>query len=153
MTITFPDGFLWGTATAAHQVEGGNWNNDWWAWEHDPNTRCKEPSGDACDHFWRYPADIALLAELGFGAYRFSLEWSRIEPEDGEFSRAALDHYRRIVDGCRDRGLTPVVTLVHFTMPRWLLHDGGWTGSRTGDRLARFTEFALPALRDAGYVA
>ena len=82
---SFPDGFLWGTATAAHQVEGGNWNNDWWEWEHRPGSGCAEPSGDACDHYHRYREDIALLAELGFGAYRFSVEWSRIEPEDGEF--------------------------------------------------------------------
>src|SRR5947208_356834 len=81
------------------------------------NTRCKEPSGDACDHFWRYPADIALLAELGFGAYRFSIEWSRIEPEDGEFSRAALDHYRRMIATCRDHDLVPIVTFHHFTTP------------------------------------
>jgi len=72
MTITFPEGFLWGTATAAHQVEGGNWNNDWWAFEHAADTPCSEMSGDAVDHFWRYPSDIAMLAELGFGLYRFS---------------------------------------------------------------------------------
>jgi len=84
MAITFPDGFLWGTATAAHQTEGSNWNNDWWAWEHAENSICADPSGDACDHYWRYPGDLDLLTELGFGAYRFSLEWSRIEPEEGE---------------------------------------------------------------------
>jgi beta-glucosidase len=93
------------------------------------------------------------VAGAGLNTYRFSLEWSRIEPAEGEFSRAALDHYRRMVDGCRDRGLTPFVTLVHFTMPRWLLHDGGWTGPKAGDRLARFAEFAAPALGDAEYVA
>ena len=115
--IQFPNGFLWGTATAAHQVEGGNWNNDWWMWEHNPESGCAEPSGDACDHFWRYPQDIALLAELGFGAYRFSVEWSRIEPEEGEFSRNALDHYKRMVDCCRDHDLVPIVTYHHFTTP------------------------------------
>ena len=87
----FPDGFVWGTATAAHQVEGGNWNNDWWAWEHTPGSGCAEPSGDACDHWHRWPQDLRMLADLGFGSYRFSLEWSRIEPEEGEFSRVALD--------------------------------------------------------------
>jgi beta-glucosidase len=148
----FPDGFLWGTATAAHQIEGGNVNNDHWELEHAEHSPFAEPSGDACDSFHRWPEDLDLVAGAGLNAYRFSLEWSRIEPEEGEFSRAGLDHYRRIVDGCRDRGLTPVVTLVHFTMPRWLLHDGGWTGPKTGDRIARFTEYALPTLRDAGYV-
>ena len=96
MSTDFPDGFRWGTATAAHQVEGGNWNNDWWAWEHAEGSPCEEPSGDACDQLNRYDDDIALLAALGFDHYRFSLEWSRIEPEPGEFSVAALDHYRRV---------------------------------------------------------
>ena len=72
----FPNGFLWGTATAAHQVEGGNWNNDWWAWEHDPASSCVEPSGDACDHYHRYREDIAALAELGFNAYTY---WSALD--------------------------------------------------------------------------
>src|SRR3954447_6874864 len=99
---SFPDGFRWGTATAAHQIEGGNWNNDWWAWEHTPGSPCQEPSGDACDHYHRYPEDLDLLAQLGLGAYRCSLEWSRIEPEDGEFSRAALDHYRRVLATCHE---------------------------------------------------
>src|SRR5688572_33314574 len=93
--ITFPDGFLWGTATAAHQIEGGNWNNDWWAWEHAEGSGCAESSGDACDSWHRWPDDVATVAGLGFDNYRFSIEWSRIEPEDGEFSQAALDHQRR----------------------------------------------------------
>jgi beta-glucosidase len=148
MTITFPDGFLWGTATAAHQVEGGNWNNDWWAWEHAPDTPCKEPSGDACDQWHRYPTDIAMLAELGFGAYRFSLEWSRIEPEDGEWSRAALDHYRRMCATCREHGITPVVTFHHFTTPRWLAARGGWEDPATADHFARYCGRAAGHLGD-----
>ena len=151
--MTFPDGFLWGAATAAHQVEGGNVNNDHWELEHAPHSPFAEPSGDACDSWHRWPEDLDLVAGAGLDTYRFSLEWSRIEPEEGEFSRAALDHYRRVVDGCRDRGLTPIVTLVHFTAPRWLASDGGWTGASTGDRIARFTEFVAPALADAGYLA
>jgi beta-glucosidase len=148
MPIRFPDGFLWGTATAAHQVEGGNWNNDWWAWEHAEGTACVEPSGDACDHFWRYPADIALLAELGFGAYRFSIEWSRIEPEEGEFSRAALDHYARVIGACHEHGVLPVVTFHHFTTPRWLAARGGWVSGAAADAFARFCERAVAHLGD-----
>src|SRR5207244_13564715 len=91
---SFPTGFLWGTATAAHQVEGGNWNNDWWAWEHNPASGCAEPSGDACDHYHQYPEDIRLLADLGFTTYRFSDERSRIDPEEGEWSPAGVAHYR-----------------------------------------------------------
>ena len=145
---SFPDGFLWGTATAAHQVEGGNWNNDWWAWEHNPASPCPEVSGDACDHFWRYPDDIALLAELGFGAYRFSLEWSRIEPEEGEFSLAALDHYRRMLACCHEHDLLPILTFHHFTTPRWAVVDGGWEDPRTAERFARFCERATDHLGD-----
>ena len=82
----FPENFLWGSATSGHQVEGNNINNDFWVLEHLPNTPFSEPSGDACDHYHRYPEDIALLAGLGFNAYRFSIEWARIEPEEGELS-------------------------------------------------------------------
>ncbi len=148
MPIAFPYGFLWGTATAAHQVEGGNWNNDWWAWEHAPGTPCLEPSGDACDHFWRYPEDLDVLTELGFKAYRFSIEWSRIEPEQGEFSNAALDHYSRMLDACLERDLLPVVTFHHFTSPRWVASDGGWTEQRTAEHFARFSEHAVARLGD-----
>jgi beta-glucosidase len=91
---TFPEGFLWGAATAGHQVEGGNVNADLWPLEWVENSTFVDPSGDACDHYHRYPEDIERLAALGCNAYRFSLEWSRIEPEPGYFSRAALDHYR-----------------------------------------------------------
>jgi beta-glucosidase len=144
----FPDGFTWGTATAAHQVEGGNWNNDWWAWEHAPGTPCVEPSGDACDHYHRYRDDVRLLADVGFNAYRFSLEWSRIEPEEGEFSIAALEHYRRMCGACRDAGLEPIVTFHHFTSPRWLARRGGWTEPATADRFARFAERATRHVGD-----
>ena len=89
-TRSFPDGFLWGTATAAHQVEGGNVSSDLWLMENVPQSLFAEPSGDACDHYHLYPHDLALLRGLGFAAYRFSIEWARIEPEEGFFSRAAL---------------------------------------------------------------
>jgi beta-glucosidase len=146
MPTTFPDGFVWGTATAAHQTEGSNWNNDWWAWEHAPGTAAEEPSGDATDHYWRYPQDLDILVDLGFGAYRFSLEWSRIEPEEGEWSVAQLDHYGRMLDACRDRGLLPVVTFHHFTTPRWVAADGGWANPKTAERFARFCERAAAHL-------
>jgi beta-glucosidase len=142
---SFPEGFLWGAATAAHQVEGGNWNNDWWAWEHDPASSCVEPSGDACDHYHRYREDINHLAELGFNTYRFSVEWSRVEPEDGEFSIAALDHYTRVVEACRDLGLEPMVTLHHFTTPRWVAGRGGWTTMETARLFERYVERVMDA--------
>ena len=145
---SFPDGFVWGTATAAHQTEGSNWNNDWWEWEHAEGTACVEVSGDATDHYWRYPQDLDILVELGFSAYRFSIEWSRIEPEDNEWSRAQLDHYARMLDACHERGLTPVVTFHHFTTPRWAAADGGWANPVTAERFARFCDHAVDALGD-----
>jgi beta-glucosidase len=140
VTGTFPDGFVWGTATAAHQVEGGNWNNDWWAWEHSPGSPCAEPSGDACDSWNRWEDDVALVADLGLGSYRFSVEWSRVEPEPGEWSRAAVDHYRRQCAALRARGIEPTVTFHHFTTPRWLAERGGWEDPATADRFAAFCE-------------
>jgi beta-glucosidase len=148
MTRPFPEGFTWGAATAAHQVEGGNWNNDWWAWEHAADTPCIEPSGDAVDQYHRFADDLALLADLGFDNYRFSLEWSRIEPEDGEFSTAALDHYIRVCDAARELGLDPVVTYHHFTTPRWLAAMGGWDSDAVVSRFARFCERAAAHLGD-----
>jgi beta-glucosidase len=144
----WPDHFIWGTATSAHQVEGANYNSDWWVWEHEPSSPCREPSGDACDHYHRYREDIELLARLGFNAYRFSIEWARIEPEPGEFSRAQLEHYRRMLGCCRDNGLLPVVTFHHFTSPRWIAGTGGWTEPATAERFARFSERAMSHLGD-----
>jgi beta-glucosidase len=139
---------VWGVATAAHQIEGGNVNNDWWAWEHDPGSPCAEPSGDACDSFHRWPEDLDLVAGLGLGAYRFSLEWSRIEPADGEFSRAALEHYRRICAGCADRGIQAAVTFHHFTLPRWLARRGGFEATDFPERFARYVRRAADHLGD-----
>jgi len=145
-TRAFPDGFLWGTATAAHQIEGGCWNNDWWRWEHTPGSGCVEPSGDACDSWNRWRDDVEVLAELGVGTYRFSIEWSRIEPEDGEHSRAALDHYLRLGEALLERGIEPTITFHHFTTPRWLADQGGWVEPRTADRFAAFCERAAAHL-------
>ena len=146
--IQFPDRFVWGTATAAHQIEGGNVNNDWWEFEHDPTSGCVEVSGDACDSFNRYPEDIALVASLGLSSYRFSLEWSRIEPAEGEFSMVALDHYRRMAATCHEHGLLPVVTFHHFTHPRWLAAAGTWEALHSADRFARYCERVTAHLGD-----
>jgi beta-glucosidase len=143
----FPDGFLWGSATAAHQVEGGNVNNDWWDFEHDPATAARESSGDGIDHYHRYAGDFALLASLGHNAHRLSLEWSRIEPAPGEFSRAALGHYRRVLTAVRDTGMTALVTLHHFTLPRWFAARGGWLGP---DAVATFTHYCARVAAELG---
>ena len=145
-TLTFPEGFLWGTATAAHQVEGNNVNSDFWVLEHVPGSLVSEPSGDACDHYHRYRDDIKLLSELGFKSYRFSVEWARVEPADGMFSPAVIAHYRNVLETCHEYGLVPMVTLHHFTSPRWLVRLGGWTGADTPARFARYCTYVIENL-------
>jgi beta-glucosidase len=144
----FPAGFLWGSSTAAHQVEGGNVANDWWAWEHLPGSTATEPSGDAIDHYHRYDADFALLASLGHNAHRFSIEWSRVEPEPGQWSAAALDHYRRVLTSLHTHGLTPFVTLMHFTVPHWVDARGAWLAPDAVDRFGDFCSRVVDALGD-----
>ncbi|GAA4994463.1 family 1 glycosylhydrolase [Yinghuangia aomiensis] len=144
--MTFPDGFLWGSATAAHQVEGNNIASDFWVLEHVPGSRFAEPSGDACDHYRLFREDIALLAELGFTSYRFSIEWARVEPEDGFISRAAIEHYRDVLQACHDHGIVPMVTLHHFTSPAWLTRLGGWEYAGTPERFAAYCRTVMTEL-------
>jgi beta-glucosidase len=146
--LTFPNGFLWGTATSAHQVEGGNSNSDWWEWELRPDTPCKEPSGAAIDHYNRYGHDVALLAGLGFNTYRFSVEWPRIEPSEGVFDEAQLEHYRRVVAAVRKSKLTPMVTLNHFTLPMWVARQGGWLAETTPALFERYVRRVVEAFGD-----
>ena len=145
---TFPERFLFGTATSAHQIEGGNTNSDWWEWEHKKGTPCLEPSGDACDFYHRYPEDIALMAGLGLNSFRFGIEWARIEPEEGEFSNAAMDHYRRVLGTCHEHRITPIVTFHHYTLPRWLQAKGGFVLDRFPSLFARYCERSARALGD-----
>jgi beta-glucosidase len=144
----FPRGFLWGAATAAHQVEGNNVASDLWVLEHMKPSMFAEPSGDACDFYHRYEDDIALAASLGFNAFRFSIEWARIEPEPGAYSRAELDHYRRVLAACHEHGLSPAVTFWHFTNPRWIAAKGGWEAPETADHFLRYCERAAKHLGD-----
>ncbi len=135
--------FLWGTGTSAHQVEGGNDQNDWWDWEKLPGKiRDGSRSGAACLAWDRYEEDLDLLRSFGLNAYRFSIEWSRIEPEPGRYDEGALDHYRRVLLACRARGITPMVTLHHFTNPRWFAALGGWETNRNIAHFARFARLA-----------
>ena len=149
MDIQFPEGFVWGTASAAHQVEGNNTNNDCWLLEHVKPSLFWEPSGDAIDQYHRFADDVAILSGLGVQAYRFSIEWARIEPEEGHFSQAALDHYQRCIYACVERGIQPVLTFHHFTQPVWQARNGGMMDPRFPDRFARYCEFATQ-LRDYG---
>ena len=150
-TMDFPEGFLWGASTAAHQIEGGNVNSDWWQreWGHLPGPPVEAPSGDAADSYHRYPEDMALLADAGLDAYRFSIEWARIEPEKGWVSRAAIDHYRRMVgDGSRPRPRAgDHAPPLHQS---GLVRPGGRMARRMprSTRSARYVEAALPVLED-----
>jgi beta-glucosidase len=125
----FPDGFLWGCATAAHQIEGGNRANDWWRWERRGGIVTGDSADVACDAWHRYAEDAALLAELHNNAHRLSIEWSRVEPSPGEFDAAAVEHYRDVLADLRARGMTPMVTLHHFSSPLWFVDRGGWAAA------------------------
>lgn len=140
--LRFPKGFLWGAATAGHQIEGNNVNSDVWVGENVKPTVYAEPSGDACNSFELWPLDLDLVKAIGLNTYRFSLEWARIEPEPGMFSIAMLDHYKAMVEGCRKRGLTPMVTFNHYTTPRWFAARGGWTHAEAPDLFARYCDRA-----------
>jgi beta-glucosidase len=150
---TFPPGFLWGSATAAHQVEGNCTRNHWWEWEQEglrqrPGgyVRDGSVSGIACDYYHRFDDDHRLAAELGHQALRISIEWSRVEPERGRFDEAELDHYRRVCDSMLQRGLVPTVTLHHFTNPIWAQREGGWENPEMASWLARFAAYAVRGL-------
>lgn len=147
-TSVFPETFLWGVATAAHQVEGNNVNSDTWLFENVEDTAFMEPSGDAMDHYHRFPEDIALIASLGLTSYRLSVEWSRIEPSRGLFSKAELAHYREVLQCCCDNGLKTIVTLHHFTSPIWLLAQGGWESPETPSLFARYCARVVEEMGD-----
>lgn len=146
MRKKFAANFMVGAATAAHQVEGNNIHSDYWAQEQLPHTSFAEPSGAACDHYNRYAEDIALLAKAGLNAYRFSIEWARIEPEEGKFNEAALAHYKAVLACCRQQGVEPVVTLHHFTSPKWLIVKGGWEAESTIESFVRYCTYVIERL-------
>jgi len=134
----FPEGFLWGASTAPHQIEGNNTTSDLWYLEHQQPTVFAEPSGDAANSFLLWERDLDLAKSIGLNTYRFGVEWARIEPVKGWFSTGMLGHYRRIVEGCRARGLAPVVTYSHFSAPLWFSAQGGWTNPESADLFARY---------------
>jgi beta-glucosidase len=133
-----PKGFLWGTAISAHQSEGGNTNSDSWLLETITPTAFKDPSGDACDSYHRYEEDLDIAQSLGLNCYRFGIEWARIEPVQGMFSEAALDHYARVLEACHARKLLPIVTYNHFTVPLWFAMRGGFEVADGADLFARY---------------
>ncbi len=151
--MEFEKNFFIGAATAAHQVEGNNIHSDYWAQEQMVHTDFLEPSGDAVDHYNRYEEDIRLMAGAGLNAYRFSIEWARIEPEEGKFEEKELEHYRDVIRACRENGIEPIVTLLHFTSPKWLISKGGWESEDTPGCFARYVRYVIEGLgKELNYV-
>ena len=148
--LRFPNDFLWGAATSAYQVEGNCRNCDWWHWEHEHERFIVDgtKSGIAADHYNRFEEDFALASELGHNAHRFSIEWSRIEPEEGRWDYAEVDHYRRVLESLHSHGMTPLVTLYHWTNPMWVAKKGGWLNPEIIDHLTRYTAFIARELGD-----
>ena len=145
---SFPERFLWGAATSAHQVEGGNRKNDWWRFEQRPGVIADGTvSGEACRHYRMFDDDFALAAADGHNAHRLSLEWSRIEPERDRIDKEALAHYHAVFDSLRRHRLVPIVTLHHFTNPLWIADQGGWENA---DTLERFLSFVRLCAREFG---
>lgn len=139
MSLEFPNNFLWGAATSSHQVEGGIDNADWSEFK---------SAGRACDHYNLYKKDFELLEKMNLNAYRFSLEWSRVEPEPGNFADKEIEHYREMLRDLKNRDITTMVTLHHFTSPIWLDQIGNWSNKKVIDYFARYGEKVFDQLND-----
>ncbi len=140
----FPPGFLWGASTSSHQVEGNNRWNDWW--EYEQRGQLPHASGDACRQYEIFEEDFELARSWGHNAHRFSIEWSRLEPEEGQWNADARDHYRRVIHALTRRGLEPVMTLHHFTSPAWFARRGGWSRRDSPALFARYVEYVAREL-------
>jgi beta-glucosidase len=140
--LKFPENFLWGTATAAHQVEGGNVNSDWWQWE--KNKPEDRRSGKAADQYVRYEEDFKIARSLNLNAQRISIEWARIEPEPGVYDQTAIDHYHRVLKSLKEKNFKVMLTLWHFTLPNWVAEIGGWENPLTVEYYLRFLEKIVP---------
>jgi beta-glucosidase len=152
----FPEGFLWGTATASYQIEGavnedGRGTSIWDTFSHTPGKVYRGDTGDiACDHYHRLEEDLDLMADLGLKSYRFSVAWPRIQPEgSGPANQKGLDHYRRLVEGLRERSIEPMITLYHWDLPQALEDRGGWTSRETSERFAEYAGIMYEALGDS----
>lgn len=144
MKYIFPKDFLWGVAYSSHQVEGNNKNNDWWQWEQ--KGKVEDKSGWACDNWNRYLIDHRLAQDLGCGGFRLSLEWSRIEPQEGEFSKEALNHYKKILKDLKNREIKRIVTLWHWTSPIWFTEKYGWHKKESVELFSKYCEKVIDIL-------
>ncbi len=149
----FEEKFLLGTATAAHQVEGNNVNSDSWVMENMKYTSYEEPSLDAVDHYHRYEQDIDMMADAGFNAYRFSIEWARVEPKENVFDDDEIEHYRKVIAYCKKRGIEPMVTLHHFSSPKWIITKGGWEAETIVEDFTKYVVYVVERLgKDISYI-
>jgi beta-glucosidase len=146
--MEFPRGFLWGVSTAAHQVEGENQDNQWYDWEAAGRIRSGERCGLACDWWNNAERDFDLARDMGLNALRLSVEWSRLEPQPGQWNGQAWQRYRQMLEGLQQRGIQPIVCLHHFTHPKWFERQGGFLGKNAGEIFARFARRVVLELGD-----
>jgi beta-glucosidase len=142
--VKFPNNFFWGAATSSYQVEGNNSNADWWEWE--KSSGLKDKSGEACRHYEFYRSDFDLAKELNHNAHRLSIEWSRIQPQEGNFSEEEIRHYIEVINSLKERNLEPFVTLHHFTNPLWFARLGGWQNKKAKGYFLSYVEKLVDAL-------
>lgn len=151
--LPFPKDFLWGAATSAHQVEGNNIHSDWWEWESQGKLTTDKGeitprSGVTCNQYEFYRDDFDLVESLGHNTHRLSLEWARIEPEEGKFNEQELDHYKNVLKDLKRRGLKVMLTMQHFTLPKWLADKGGWENLKSPIFFERFVKKVVPQVAD-----
>lgn len=145
--LDFPEGFLWGAATASYQVEGGNYNSSWWDFEQlEGSIKNGESAEYAVNHYDMYSSDIDLMKDLNLNSYRFSIEWSRIEPEKGEFDDTEIEHYSDVIQKLRKEGIEPMVTLLHHSVPKWFEDEGGFKSSRSVEYFSEYVQYVVSAL-------
>ncbi len=146
--MAFPSGFMWGTSTSGYQIEGGGENTDWYRYETKPDTIAVEPCDDACDSWNRYEEDLDIIESLGLNSFRLSLEWAKIEPQQGVFSKDAVAHYRDVLKACHAKGIQTVVTLHHFTLPLWVADLDGFENPRIAEWMGNYAKHVATELGD-----
>ena len=149
-TFHFPRGFLWGTATSSYQVEGNNTKSNWWTWEQEPGRIVNEEKSGLADDWWggRWREDFDRAKQAGQNAHRMSVEWGRIQPTPDHWDESAIEHYREMVRGLVERGMTPIVTLQHYTIPIWAEEQGGWLNQKISAQFATYCRKVVDALRE-----
>ena len=143
---SFPKNFIFGTAVASYQVEGGIYNNDWTIWENNKNSKCEEPCGEACKHYELVNEDINLLNTLGIRAFRFSIEWSRVQPEKNIYDQEAIQHYVDKTKKLIENNIEPIITFHHFTTPEWVFNEGSWANPEVVDFFNDYVDTMMKSL-------